>query len=110
MGIQRAIVVSTDDPEGRDRVQVRTAAGVLWAARVFPLAALSAHEPAVDAEVWVDFEGGDPGRPVILGLVQRPARRDALARDLEALGDAWDRGHFAGEADAGGGETANPYR
>lgn len=111
MAIQRAIVVSVTDPEGGDRVQVRLGTGVdVWAARVFPLAAFGAHDPAEGAEVWIDFEGDDPARPVILGLTGRPARRDALARDLEALGDAWDRGHFAGTADADGGETANPYR
>lgn len=111
MAIQRATVISAVDPDGQDRVQVRLVTGRdLWAARVFPLAAFTAHDPAEGAEVWVGFEDDDPERPVVLGLAQRPARRDALARDLEALGDAWDRGHFAGTADAEGGETANPYR
>ncbi|MCR2763556.1 hypothetical protein NQ152_08540 [Microbacterium sp. zg.B48] len=43
-------------------------------------------------------------------LARRILDTDALSRDLEARGDAWDRGHAAGISDAGDGESANPYR
>lgn len=82
----------------------------LWAPRVIPIAAFAAHDVAIGAAVWVAFEDDDPASPVVLGLLDPPARRDALARDLEALGDAWDRGHASGTADGGGGVTPNPYR
>lgn len=112
MGIQRAIVVSEDDPSGAGRLQVEipSSGTTLWAPRIHPIAAFTAHAVATGSVVWIAFEDDDPGRPVILGLVDPPARRDALARDLEALGDAWDQGHAAGTADAAGGSTSNPYR
>ncbi|WP_141931952.1 phage baseplate assembly protein V [Microbacterium sp. SLBN-146] len=112
MGIQRATVVSDDDPSGAGRLQVEIPASgaTLWAARVHPIAAFTAHGVAVGSAVWIAFEGDDPERPIVLGLVEAPARRDAFARDIEALGDAWDQGHAAGSTDAAGGDTPNPFR
>jgi hypothetical protein len=81
-----------------------------WAPVVIPLGAFAPHAVPIGAGVWVAFEEDDLERPIVLGLIEPPARRDALARDLEALGDAWDRGHAAGGADARGGSTPNPYR
>lgn len=89
---------------------VASSGSTLWAARVFPLAAFVAQDVPVGVEVWITFEDDDLSRPVVLGLVAPPPRREALARDLEAMGDAWDHGHAAGTMDADGGVTPNPYR
>jgi len=43
-------------------------------------------------------------------LAKRILETDALSRDLEAKGDAWDQGHAAGVADAREGDSANPFR
>ena len=43
-------------------------------------------------------------------LATRILEADALSRDLEARGDAWDQGHAAGRAAADVGESVNPYR
>ncbi|KAA9110209.1 phage baseplate assembly protein V [Microbacterium rhizomatis] len=119
MSIHRATVSSNIDPEGEGRLQVSDPAtgSTAWAARVFPIAAFVAQDVPIGAEVWIAYEGDDPAQPVVLGLVHAPSRRDALARDLEALGDAWDRGHAAGAIDAdadgdgtGAGAASNPYR
>lgn len=82
----------------------------LWAARVVPIAAFTAHDVEAGVGVWIAFEDDDPERPVVLGLTDPPPRRGGLARDLEAMGDAWDHGHASGAADADGGVTPNPYR
>lgn len=112
MNIQRASVVDAIDPEGHGRWQVSilSSGSVLWAPHVIPVAAFTSHEVEVGTAVWVAFEDGDASRPVILGLIDPPSRRGSRARDLEAMGDAWDRGHAAGTTDAAGGVTPNPYR
>lgn len=112
MAVHRAIVVANSDPSGQARLQVEIASTgtVRWALRIVPIAAFTAHDVPIGAEVWIAFEDDDPDRPVILGQVDAPSRRDGLGRDLEAMGDAWDRGHAAGTTDAGGGVTPNPYR
>jgi len=43
-------------------------------------------------------------------LAKRIVEIDAIWRDRETRGDAWDDGHAAGVADAGGGDTVNPFR
>ena len=43
-------------------------------------------------------------------LPKRILDADALSRDLEARGDAWDQGHAAGVVDAGEGSSRNPFR
>lgn len=42
-------------------------------------------------------------------LATRILAADALSRDLEARGDAWDQGHAAG-AGNGDAEAVNPFR
>jgi hypothetical protein len=113
MTLTRARVLEPLDPTGEGRLQVTVpSAGVTgWADRVHPLAAFGGADVEQDAEVWVAFEDDDLARPVVLGLVHAPTRGAALARDREAMGDAWDRGHAAGSGDeASGSDTANPYR
>ncbi|RLK47892.1 phage baseplate assembly protein V [Microbacterium telephonicum] len=113
MGVHRARIVETVDPQGRGRVQIALPStdALLWAPTVVPFAAFTAAVTEIGADVWVAFEADDPDRPVVLGLVEPPPRTPARARDREALGDAWDRGHAAGSADAAAdGDTTNPYR
>jgi uncharacterized protein involved in type VI secretion and phage assembly len=112
MGVHRAEVIAADDPSrhGRVRIRIPHIGSDSWAPVAIPPAAFAPHPVPVGAGVWVAFEDDDLDRPIVLGLIEPLARRDALARDLEALGDAWDRGHAAGGADARGGTTPNPYR
>ena len=67
-----------------------------------------ALRPVDDADVW-QVEGQANWSDWVL-LAQRISAADALRRDLEARGDAWDQGHAAGIADASGDESTNPYR
>ncbi|KAA9153419.1 hypothetical protein F6B41_08885 [Microbacterium lushaniae] len=67
--------------------------------------------PSEAPERWAVQAGGD-GAPTLeaswgdwVRLARRILDADALSRDLEARGDAWDRGHAASAEDA-----ANPYR
>lgn len=59
----------------------------------------SAEHGAVDAH-WGDW----------VRLAKRILDADALSRDLEARGDAWDQGHAAGVTDTGDGSAQNPFR
>ncbi|MFG6401737.1 MULTISPECIES: hypothetical protein [unclassified Microbacterium] len=43
-------------------------------------------------------------------LAKRILDTDALSRELEGRGDAWDQGHAAGLADADGADAVNPFR
>ncbi len=112
VGVHRAVVVANTDPleNGRLQVSFTSDGSVAWAARVFPLTAFPAGEVPIGAGVWVSLENDDPDLPVVLGLIDPLSRRDAVSRNLEAMGDAWDQGHAAGTTDSGGGMTPNPYR
>ena len=59
----------------------------------------SDESPAVEAH-WGEW----------VRLAKRILDADALSRDLEGRGDAWDLGHAAGAADASGSDTINPFR
>ncbi|MCT9819579.1 phage baseplate assembly protein V [Microbacterium sp. W1N] len=119
MAVHRAQISAADDPERQGRLQITipTTGAQLWARAVVPFAAFATPLAEVGALVWVAYEDDHPDAPVVLGLVDPPPRTSTRARDLEALGDAWDRGHAAGAADADGtgpgdtpGDTPNPYR
>jgi hypothetical protein len=71
LGIYRAIVTNNSDPEGLRRLEVSVpevfgAAASVWAAACVP--AGSRARPGVGSLVWVQFEGGDPRRPVWVGV------------------------------------------
>ncbi|MFG6445344.1 hypothetical protein ACFXQA_08710 [Microbacterium sp. P07] len=58
-------------------------------------------------------EAGETGVEANWGEWVRLAKRildtDALSRDLEARGDAWDQGHAAAGGDRNG-DAVNPFR
>ena len=71
-GVYRAVVVDDNDPERlrRLKVQVPSVYGngdSSWASACVP--AGSRRQPKVGSGVWVMFEGGDPARPVWMGVV-----------------------------------------
>jgi hypothetical protein len=71
-------------------------------------------QPADALERWQVREGRDDGLAVEAAwgewvrLARRILEADALSRDLEVRGDAWDEGHAAGRA--GADDAVNPYR
>lgn len=69
-GIYRALVAGNSDPQGRRRLLV-TAPAILgieprWAEACLPCRARAV--PAIGSTVWLQFEGGDPGLPVWVGV------------------------------------------
>jgi hypothetical protein len=74
-GIYRGAVVSNIDPEFRGRIMARVTdvTGVFttsWAEPVVPMAGPNAGYlsiPPINAGVWIQFENGDPDKPVWLG-------------------------------------------
>jgi len=70
-GLYRAVVVGADDPLRQRRLRVKVPA-VLGDVTVWALACIPAGSRAVPragASVWIQFEGGDPGFPVWLGVL-----------------------------------------
>ncbi len=70
-GIYRAVVTSTEDSLRLGRVQVQVP-GVCGTALAWALPCLAVHppeSPKVGSGVWVMFEGGDPARPVWMGVL-----------------------------------------
>ncbi|UIN31943.1 hypothetical protein [Microbacterium binotii] len=70
-------------------------------------------EPAEAPERWV-LTGTDEGAPEAnwghwVRFAQRILEVDALSREREGRGDAWDEGFAAGRA-VQSDDTANPYR
>lgn len=83
-GVVRAVVVDNQDPENRGRVKVRLAQGTgpgrgepeAWAALATPAPRGARGAwllPEVKDVVLVAFEGGDPGRPCVLGSLWSPS-------------------------------------
>ena len=73
-GKHRGIVVQNVDPLGVARLQVEVP-GVLgpgrsvWALPLLPDGRLENYAPPqIGAKVWVEFEGGDPSRPIWTGF------------------------------------------
>ncbi|MCB9744488.1 MAG: baseplate assembly protein [Alphaproteobacteria bacterium] len=74
LGKHRAVVTDNDDPRRMGRVRVLCPSVLgdepLWAMPCVPFAGDGlgwVSLPPVDARVWVEFEGGDPGRPIWVG-------------------------------------------
>lgn len=68
-GIYQAVVVSAADPEGQPRLLV-TVPEVLGAATLFALPCVPAGSraaPRAGSVVWIQFEAGNPARPVWVG-------------------------------------------
>lgn len=93
----RAFVVSVDDPEQRMRVRARVIGvhpdevpntHIPWAEVIYPFASKLAgdfhHFEAGDA-VWVQFEGGDPRLPVVIGAwVSHSGQLNDVPNDITA--------------------------
>jgi uncharacterized protein involved in type VI secretion and phage assembly len=78
-GKYRGIVVDNADPEKSGRLKVKVPAVLAdamttWALPCMPVAVSGAGVylvPPRDAQVWVEFEGGDPGMPIWTGCFWR---------------------------------------
>jgi hypothetical protein len=76
-GKYRGVVTDTDDPmaEGRIRVQVPSVSGdqpLGWATACLPVGADPAGWfalPAIGSQVWIEFEEGNPERPIWSGTL-----------------------------------------
>ncbi|WP_426959882.1 phage baseplate assembly protein V [Muricoccus radiodurans] len=73
-GLYRASVVNNADPLSQGRVQVSvpsvSGGGGQWALPCRPpQAGRQPPTPQIGAAAWVMFEGGDPSRPVWMGVM-----------------------------------------
>jgi hypothetical protein len=73
-GIYRATVADSNDPQGRGRLKVQVPAvfgehETAWALPCVPHPSYR-DLPEPGAAVWVEFEGGDPSRPVWVGCLR----------------------------------------
>ena len=71
-GIYRAVVMDDNDPDKLRRLKVQVpdvhgSESSSWASACVP--AGSRRQPKIGSSVWVMFEGGDPARPVWMGVV-----------------------------------------
>lgn len=69
-GLYRAVVVNAVDPHNKRRLQIQVHAVLgektVWAEPCVPPG--SEAQPKEGTMVWVQFEAGDPTRPVWLGV------------------------------------------
>lgn len=87
LGKYRGKVVQNLDPENRGRVQVSVpevlGSNVMsWAMPCVPYAGSGAGiyaVPPVDANIWVEFEGGNPDRPVWVGCFWERSETPSIA-------------------------------
>ena len=96
-GIYRGAVVSNFDPEFRGRIMARVTdvTGIFttsWAEPVVPFAGPNAGHlsvPPVNAGVWIEFENGDPDKPVWLGgLWGSTIEAPVTAKTIGSMGPA----------------------
>lgn len=72
-GLHRGFVADTRDPEGRDRLQVAIPSigeARLWAERLYAKKPLRAPAAAVGDPLFIQFEGCDPARPIVVGFAR----------------------------------------
>ena len=111
-GKYRAIVTDNDDPDDQGRIRAKVvelfgdeATG--WAMACVPFAPAGAGTlflPEVDSNVWIEFEGGDPSRPIWTGCWwpqgKAPDVASAAVKVIETAA-----GHKITLDDTDGGET-----
>jgi uncharacterized protein involved in type VI secretion and phage assembly len=90
-GKYRGLVISNVDPMQRGRLQVQVPEvaeliPISWAEACFPAGGPqfgSFAVPSVGASVWIEFEQGDPNRPIWTGVFYKNAAEvPALARSV----------------------------
>ena len=89
-GKYRGTVVENIDPEGRGRLLVSVPGISItnWAMPCVPMAFPTAGtfmRPGVDANVWVEFERGDPDNPIWVGCYWGDFQTPVLAEELDAV-------------------------
>jgi uncharacterized protein involved in type VI secretion and phage assembly len=83
LGVYRAVVTSAEDPQQRERVQVKvpvvTRDEQAWAPMLRQTRD-SSFAPEPGDEVLVAFEAGDPASPVVLGMLWSSSARPPIAK------------------------------